>query len=498
MGVPLLDMESISKAFPGVQALANVSFDVCPGEVHVLVGENGAGKSTLMKILSGVYGRDSGEIRLEGQPVRLANPRQAQELGVSIIYQEFNLLPHLSIAQNIFITREPRKFGRFFVDDTRLNAAAEQILSDLNLTMEPDELVARLTVAEQQMVEIAKALSFDAKILVMDEPTAALSETEINELFRVVRRLRDRGVGIIYISHRLQELKQIADRVTVLRDGTKVGTVRWEDITIDDLIRMMVGREVSDVFPERSTAPTEPLLTVRSLKREGVLHDISFTLHRGEVLGVSGLVGAGRTEMARAVFGADRPDAGEVRVNGEPVMIRNPGDAIDAGIAYLSEDRKRDGLALNLTLEENVVLASIPRFTDRLGLVQRRRAEERASELVESLRIKTPSMQQIVRYLSGGNQQKVVLAKWLCREAEIVIFDEPTRGIDVGAKREVYNLINQLSENGVGVIMISSELPEIIGMSDRVLVMRDGRLVGEFARQEASEEKIMYLATGGR
>jgi len=492
----LVEMTGISKSFPGVHALDEARFDLRAGEIHALVGENGAGKSTLMKILAGIYHRDAGSIRFKGQEVEIPSPRAAQDLGISIIHQELNLMGHLSVAQNIFIGREPRGKVRFVLDDKALNAKAAELFETLHLKLDPRARVSGLAVAQQQMVEIAKALSFSSDVLIMDEPTAALTDTEIDELFRIIRHLRERGTGVVHISHRLEELKQISDRVTVMRDGRYIDTVETADAGIQSIISMMVGRTIFEATPELPEQPDpEVVLEVRNLNRGRVIRDVSFQLRRGEILGFSGLVGAGRTEVVRAVFGADARDSGEILVHGKPVTIRTPADAVSHGIGYLSEDRKRFGLALKMDVEANVVLASMRRFTGRLGRIKFGRTKAVADEYVKSLAIKTPSLGQRARNLSGGNQQKVVIAKWLTADTEILIFDEPTRGIDVGAKSEIYRLLNDLAQQGKSIIMISSELPEILRMSHRILVMCEGRITGELNAAEASQEAIMTFAT---
>jgi ribose transport system ATP-binding protein len=494
---PLVQMEGISKSFPGVQALEDASFDLRPGEVHALVGENGAGKSTLMKVLTGIYSRDAGTIRFKGQPVEIPDPRAGRELGISMIHQELVLAPHLTVAQNIYMGREPRGRLSFLVDDDRQVEQTSQLIERLNLRLDPKARVRDLKVAQQQMVEIAKALSIDASVLIMDEPTAALTTTEIEELFRIIRTLRSEGVGIVHISHRLEELRQISDRVTVMRDGRHVATVGTRAASIDEIISMMVGRTIYEQAPQIPEQQGEPevVLEVRGLTRLPAVRDVSFQLRRGEILGVSGLVGAGRTELARLIFGADRPDSGEILVNGQPVSITNPADAVRLGISYLSEDRKRHGLTLGLDVESNVALPSYHRFLRLLWQIDTRLTGRVARQRVEELEIKTPSIRQKARNLSGGTQQKVVIAKWLTAETEILIFDEPTRGIDVGAKQEIYHLLNELAAAGKSIIMISSELPEILRMSHRILVMCEGRLTGELSASEADQERIMTFAT---
>ena len=492
----LLRMEGIYKSFPGVQALSDVKFDLHYGEVHALVGENGAGKSTLMKILGGIYHKDAGRISLEGKEVEITSPAMAQQLGISIIHQELNLMPHLTVAQNIFIGREPRSKPSFIVNDKATNEQAERLFGMLNLKLDPNTKVADLTVAKQQMVEIAKSLSFNAKILVMDEPTAALTDTEIDELFRIIRQLREKGVGIVHISHRLEELKQISDLVTVMRDGKYIDTLKTGEASIDQIISLMVGRTIFEATPELPENPSqEVVLEVRNLNRGRVLKDVSFDLKKGEILGFAGLVGAGRTEVARAIFGADKYDSGEIYIKGQQVHIKSPGDAVTHGIGYLSEDRKRYGLALGMDVKENVAMAAMKKFLSRIGWVDFKKISVRGDDMVKALNIKTPTLEQKTKFLSGGNQQKVVVGKWLTADTDILIFDEPTRGIDVGAKSEIYKLLNDLVHQGKAIIMISSELPEILRMSHRVVVMCEGRVTGILNAGEATQENIMKFAT---
>jgi ribose transport system ATP-binding protein len=496
LGDLLVEMVGIEKRFPGVHALEDARFELEAGEVHALVGENGAGKSTLMKILSGIYQPDAGSIRFRGQDVEIPNPRAAQQLGISIIHQELNLMPHLTVAQNIFIGREPRARLPFVLDDRALNTEAQALFESLHLRMDPRRRVGDLAVAEQQMVEIAKALSFNAAVLIMDEPTAALTETEIGELFRIIRQLREHGVGVVHISHRLEELKQISDRVTVMRDGRYVATVPTAEARLEQIISMMVGRTIFEEATEiPEAANDEVVLEVRNLNRGRMVRDVSFELRKGEILGFAGLVGAGRTEVARAVFGADRAESGEILVHGTPVRIASPADAVRHGIGYLSEDRKRFGLALGMDVESNIVLASLRRFVGWLGRINSRLTRLASQRQVTNLAIKTPSLHQKVRNLSGGTQQKVVVGKWLTADTEILIFDEPTRGIDIGAKSEIYRLLNDLARDGKAIIMISSELPEILRMSHRIVVMCEGRITGVLPAAEATQEAIMAYAT---
>lgn len=492
----LVQMEGIDKRFPGVHALDNCRFELRAGEVHALCGENGAGKSTMMKILSGIYPKDAGRILYKGREVEIDSPKAAQLLGISIIHQELNLMPHLTVAQNIFIGREPRKGLRFLLDDKAMDEQTSELFESMHLKLDPRTRVADLSVAKQQMVEIAKALSYNSEVLIMDEPTAALTDTEIEELFRIIRQLRAKGVGIVHISHRMEEIKQIADRITVMRDSRYVDTLDAKDVTIDRIIGLMVGRTIYDAKPELPKRPSaDVVLEVKHLNRDRVLRDISFNLRRGEILGFAGLMGAGRTEVARAVFGADPISSGEVYIKGQRASIKSPGDAVKHGIGYLSEDRKRFGLALGMDVETNIVLASFKKFLSRLGWVNQNKTRSTSETHVQSLAIKTPSIQQKVKNLSGGNQQKVIIGKWLTANTDILIFDEPTRGIDVGAKSEIYKLLNDLARQGKSVIMISSELPEILRMSHRVIVMCEGRITGELPIGEATQEKIMTYAT---
>lgn len=492
----LVSMEGIEKYFPGVHALSQCRFDLRFGEVHALVGENGAGKSTLMKILAGIYKKDAGRILYKGREVDVPNPRAAQQLGISMIHQELNLMPHLTVGQNIFIGREPRRKLHLFLDEKTTNEKANQLFAMMHMKLDPRIKVADLTVAKQQMVEIAKALSFESDVLIMDEPTAALTDAEIEELFRIIRQLREQGVGIVYISHRLEELKQISDRVTVMRDGRYIDTVGTTEATIDNIISMMVGRTIYEASPEIPEKPSqEVVLEVKNLNRGNVLKDVNFYLKKGEILGFAGLMGAGRTEVARAVFGADPIDSGDIYVQGKKVRIKQPGDAVKFGIGYLSEDRKRYGLTLKMDVENNIVLAAFKKFLDFLGWVNNTKTNKTAAYFVNALSIKTPNLQQKVKNLSGGNQQKVIIGKWLAADTDILIFDEPTRGIDVGAKSEIYKLLNELAHQGKSIIMISSELPEILRMSHRVIVMCEGRITGELSIADATQEEIMKYAT---
>ncbi|WP_427365825.1 sugar ABC transporter ATP-binding protein [Candidatus Caldatribacterium saccharofermentans] len=494
--VPILHFEKLTKRFPGVLALDGVTFSIRRGEVHALVGENGAGKSTLIKIVTGVYQKTAGEIFFEGKPVNFSSPHEALKNGIAAIYQEFNLIPALTVAENIFmghhfVTR------RFFVDWNRMRREAQELMRFLDVDIDVDQKVRDLGVAKKQVVEIAKALSHRAKILIMDEPTATLAQKEIEGLFRIIKFLKSEGVTIIYISHRLEEIYEICDRVTVLRDGRYIATRDVRDVTMEDLIRMMVGREVVERFPRVSHTAGEEVLRVEGLTRRGVLENISFSLRKGEILGIAGMVGSGRTELLRAIYGVDPIDEGKIYIRGKEARIRSPLDAINHGIALLPEERKVHGLVLLLSVLDNLGLPILPLVSVR-GFIQDGRLKVIAQDMVQHMNIKTPSLFQKVMYLSGGNQQKVVLGKWFARNCDIYLFDEPTRGIDVGAKVEIYHLMNRLLERGASIVMVSSELPEVLAMSDRILVMREGRIVGELSREEATKEVILRLALGRR
>lgn len=496
MSKQLVSMENIDKEFPGVQALSQARFDLNAGEVHALVGENGAGKSTLMKILTGIYTADHGTIVCKGNPVDIRSPRAAQNLGISMIHQELNLMPDLTVAHNVFIGREPRASFPLFLNEKRINQQTADLLATLHLNIDPRAKISKLSVAKQQMIEITKALSYQSDVLIMDEPTAALTDSEIRELFAMIRHLRDQGVGIVYISHRMEELKQISDRVTVMRDGHYIHTANTQEIEIDEIIRLMVGRTIYESSPEIPENPShDVVLEVRNLNAGTTLKNVNFSLKKGEILGFAGLMGAGRTEVGRAIIGADPVDSIEVYVHGKPVRINSPSDAVNNGIGYLSEDRKRYGLVLGMDVASNIVMASFRNFLNTVGAVKNQKVTEVSEKHVETLAIKTPSVKQLTRNLSGGNQQKVVIAKWLTADSEILIIDEPTRGIDVGAKGEIYKLLNELVAQGKSIIMISSELPEILRMSHRILVMCEGRISGELTSTEATQEKIMTFAT---
>ena len=489
----LVQMQGIVKRFPGVVALGGVDFDVQPGEVHVLLGENGAGKSTLIKILAGVYSKDEGRIFVQGQEVHHLTPKMAQDLGIRVIYQEFNLMPYFTVAENLFMGREPLRNGRL-IDWKKVYKEAQEILDRLDCPVSPRRLVRDLSVADKQMVEIARALSVDSRIIVMDEPTSALSMHEIDKLFQIIHLLKQKGVGIIYISHRLEEINRVGDRVTVLRDGHSVGTRKVDETNIDELIKMMVGREMKSKYPyENREIPDEVVLRVKNFTSRGKFENVNFSLRRGEILGISGLVGAGRTELARAIMGLDPVGEGAVEIFGEGIRPKSPRSMIRRGLGVLPEDRKGQGVTLVLPLVQNVTIVALHRVLR--GLFLSLGLEKKlATDYVKQLNIITPSLKTQVMSLSGGNQQKVVLAKWLFSQAKVLIFDEPTRGIDVGSKFEVHQIMMNLVKEGNSIIMISSELPEILGMSDRILVMREGRLTAELKREEATQEKILRYA----
>jgi ribose transport system ATP-binding protein len=492
-GKILLEMKGIGKSFPGVKALEGVNLTIREGQVHALLGENGAGKSTLIKILSGAYIRDEGEIYWEGKLANINGPQDAQALGISTIYQEFNLAPNLTVAENIFLGHLPKNGP--LVDWAAARKRAKEILDNLGVTFSVDETPSNLSVAEQQLVEIAKALNRKTRILIMDEPSAVLGEKDLDKLFDVVRQLQADGIGIIYISHRLKEIFELADAVTVLKDGRYVATRDVEEVTMDDLVKLMVGRELKDVYPHREPEPGEVLLEVNNISREGVLHDISFKLRAGEIVGFSGITGSGRTELARVIFGADPYTGGEMKLYGQPYGASSPGEAIKKGIALVTEDRKGQGLLLKLAVTQNTTISNLDQLS-RYGLIKLGEELELVKDYIRQLSIKTPGPNFIVVNMSGGNQQKVVLARWLSRGVRVFILDEPTRGIDVGSKSEIYQIMADLADEGVAIMMISSELPEVLGMSDRIMVMREGKIAKELSRAEASEEAIMLHAVG--
>lgn len=493
----LLEMQDISKSFPGVKVLDQVQFSLYPGEVHALMGENGAGKSTLMKILGGIYQKDSGSIRIKGQVCNITSPGKASQQGVAIIHQELNLVPHLTVMENIFLGREFTHGITPFVSWGRMAQEAEKYLTQLGMDIDPRTLTETLSVGQQQMVEIAKALSMQAEILVLDEPTAALTEREIEGLFQVIDLLRQQGVGMVYISHRMEEIFRVSNRITVLRDGIYVGTKQSNETNMDELVRMMVGREITERFPKVQVTPGQEVLRVKGLNQKNKLEDVSFTLRSGEILGIAGLMGAGRTELVKALFGAETIDSGEIYLEGQQLKIRKPSDAIQAGMVLVTEDRKKEGLALGLSVKDNISLPNLNSLT-KYGLLSAQQEQRLAEDTVKKLGIKTASADNLAGSLSGGNQQKIVIGKWLVNQPKVLMLDEPTRGVDIGAKKEIYDLMNQLVQQGVAIIMVSSELPEVMGMSDRILVMFEGRVTAEFARdQQVTQEEIIRAATGG-
>lgn len=494
----ILQLKGISKDFPGVRALDKVDFDLKRGEVHVLLGENGAGKSTLIKLLAGVFSPTEGEIYYQGERVTVRNPKEGLDMGISVIYQEFNLVPYISVAKNIFLGREPRrKWLPFLIDYPKLHDAAKQIIESFGTSFDVRTNVANLGVAHMQLVEMAKAFSVKASILVMDEPTAALTEREIERLFRSIREFKKQGISIIYISHRLEELLEIADRITILRDGKVVHTMGVEEVSsLDEIIRHMVGRSMDSFFSREFQAQKgDVALEVEGLSREGVLHDVNLQVRSGEIVGIAGLAGSGRTELVRTIFGADPRDKGRIRVFGREVAT-SPTKSVALGIGFVPEDRKAEGLALILPVRENMVMASLRKLFPT-GVINPRKESRVVNEYVQKLKIATPSILRVAKFLSGGNQQKVIVAKWLCTQANIFIFDEPTRGIDVGGKAEIHQLMNELVKQGAAVLMVSSELPEVLNMSDRIYVMRAGRMARELSREEADQETVLKYAMGG-
>ncbi len=491
---PTIELVGIAKQFGAVQALRGVDLNLYPGEVHALVGENGAGKSTLVKILAGIHRPDSGTVKVGGEVVELRSPTQAQALGIAVVQQEPMMFPDLDVAENVFMGRHPRdRFGR--VDWKRMYREVDHLLVSLDVSLSSHTPVQGLSVAEQQLVEIAKALSLQARVLVLDEPTAALSSHEVEELFAIVNQLRERGVAVLFVSHRLEEVFTIADRLTVFRDGTHIITAPVSEMNTEEIIKHMVGRELSNLYPKSEAEVGEVVLEVRQLTRPGAFADVSFQLRRGEILGFSGLVGAGRTEVARVLFGIDRAESGEIWLKGTKVHIRSPQQAMDYGIAYVPEDRHQQGLVMNFSIASNVTLAILQKVS-RLGLLDPRREQKIASEYSSQLNVRSAGVEQLVSALSGGNQQKVVLGKWLATNPSVLILDEPTRGIDVGAKAEVHRIISDLAARGLAIILISSELPEVLAMADRVIVLHEGRVTGTFTRSEATQERVMFAATG--
>ncbi len=491
---PLLEIRGIRKAFPGVVALDNVSFRLKRGTVHALMGENGAGKSTLMKIIAGVYIPDQGEILLDGKPVTMKEPVDALMQGIAMIHQELNLMPHMTVAENIWITREPRnRFG--FVDHRELRRRTQALFDRLNIDIDPEIEIQTLSVASRQMVEIAKAVSWNSDVLIMDEPTSALTEKEVAHLFEIIRSLRAEGKGIIYITHKMNELFEIADEFSVFRDGKYIATCASSDVTRDDIIRMMVGREITQMFPKETVPIGEVVLSVQNLTLDGVFHDVSFDIRAGEILGLAGLVGSGRSNVAETLFGVTPASSGSITIRGQQMVIDQPAKAMAAGMAFLTEDRKDTGCFLCLDIQDNMELAVLnSRYVNKLGFVQSGQLAKDCIDMSRRLRVKTPHMQETIQNLSGGNQQKVLVGRWLLTNPSILILDEPTRGIDVGATAEIHRLVSELAGQGVAILMISSEMPEVLGMSDRVAVMHEGRITGILDRQDANQVSVMDLA----
>jgi ribose transport system ATP-binding protein len=493
MGKYIVEMNHVSKSFPGVMALDDVSFNLRSGEVLALLGENGAGKSTLMKVLSGVYTRDTGEIKIFDEVVGDLSPKKAQELGVAIIHQELNMCAHLSVAENIFLGREKTHSG--VLSNKEMNEEAKAILDRLNINIDPTVILGDLAVSKQQMVEIAKALSIDAKILIMDEPTSALTSNEIDDLFVIIRKLKSEGRGIVYISHRLEELQNIIDRVVIMRDGKFITSMNFADTTMSEIISNMVGREIKEKFPRVTCQRGKKIFEVKNLNAGKMVRNINLDLYEGEIVGIAGLMGAGRTETTRAIFGADPKESGQIYIDGKEVVINRPADAIKAGIVLAPEDRKKHGLCVKLSVQDNIALPNLDLLCNNLGVVNRKKEKIMTDKAVKSLGIKLANADSDAGTLSGGNQQKVVVAKWLARDSHVVIFDEPTRGIDVAAKVEIYNLMNELKKQGIGVLFVSSEMPEVMGISDRILVMCDGKITGELKTEEATQDIILQYAT---
>ena len=493
MNEVIVSMNNISKSFPGVKALDHVKFELRSGEVMALLGENGAGKSTLMKILSGVYTRDEGTMEIFGKSYDDLTPKQAQEAGVAIIHQELNMCKHLTVTENMFLGREVK--GGLSLNNAKMRKEAKRVLDDLRIDISPDQIVGDLPVSKQQMVEIAKALSINARILIMDEPTSSLTAKEIDDLFRIIRKLRDEGRGIVYISHRLEELAHIVDRVTIMRDGQYITDGNFKDMDMDYIIKNMVGREIKEKFPRVECEKGKKIFEVKNLNAGKMVRDINFSLYEGEIVGFAGLMGAGRTETTRAIFGVDPKDGGELYVDGKKIEVNCPMDAIKAGIVLAPEDRKKDGLCTKLSIRHNLALPNLDLICSKLGVISSKKEDDLCEKAVKDLLIKTPTVEVNAGNLSGGNQQKVVVGKWLARNSRVVIFDEPTRGIDIGAKVEIYNLMNELKKQGIAVMFVSSEMPEVMGIADRIIVMCDGRITGEVSAREATQDEILTMAT---
>lgn len=492
----LVDMQNIGKSFSGVKVLDNVQFQLHSGEVHALMGENGAGKSTLMKILGGIYRKDEGKLWIKGKETHFSSPNDSMAHGIAFIHQELNLIPYLTVTENMFLGRELTVGRSGIIRWKEMKAKTKQALQKFGLDIHPDTMTGSLSIGQQQMIEIAKALSINAKILIMDEPTASLTNREIETLFKVINDLKQFGVGIIYISHRMEEIFEISDKITVLRDGRYIGTESAQDTNLETLVRMMVGREIGERYPSRKAKIGDVCLQVEKLSRRGVLKEISFFVRQGEIVAISGLMGSGRTELVRSIFGADPVDSASLSMYGKPITIKKPTDAIGHGIALVTEDRKDEGLVLGLSVRENMTLANLNQLS-RWRVISQQKESSFTQEKVNQLRVKASSIEQLVRNLSGGNQQKIVIGKWLGIAPQVLILDEPTRGVDIGAKKEIYQIMNELADKGVAIIMVSSELPEVLGMSDRILVMHEGQISAEFTREEADQEKIMLVASGG-
>lgn len=492
----MIEMSGISKAFSGNVVLNNVQFQLADGEIHALMGENGAGKSTMMKILSGIYTKDSGDIKVDGQVVQFKSPKDAEKQGIHVIHQELNILPDLTVVQNLFLGKEKTYGKTGILKNREMEKEAEALLSKLGFAINPRTRAGDLSVGQQQIIEIAKAIASNAKYIVMDEPTAALTDREIETLFTTIRELKEKGISFVYISHRMEEIVAICDRITILRDGEYVGVRNIPETTFDEIVEMMVGRELGERFPERQCEIGETKLEVRNLTVNGLFENISFRVKRGEVLGVAGLMGAGRTEVAQTIFGYRKAHSGDVFIDGKKVVIKSPIDAMKNGIGFVTEDRKTQGLVLDFSIEENIALANLEKCSSS-GIVRKAKQNSMVAKYIEDLKIRTSGPEQITKSLSGGNQQKVVIAKWLGTNPQILILDEPTRGVDIGAKKEIYHIINKLAEAGVAILMISSELPEVIGVADRVIVMQEGKQTGEVKKEEMTQEVIMHYATGG-
>lgn len=492
---PLIEMKQISKAFSGNKVLENVDFELLPGEIHALMGENGAGKSTLVKILTGIYERDTGTVHVKGKEVHFTGPKDAEKSGVAVIHQELNIIPHLTVSENMFLGKElSNRYG--VLKSKEMKEKTTEYINRLGIDIDPNIEAGRLSVGQQQMIEIARAVASNTEVLIMDEPTAALTDREIEVLFKVIDSLRAKGVGIIYISHRMEEIFKICDRISVLRDGQFIGTKIIKETNFDEIVRMMVGRQLGDRYPKRTAVPGDELLRVESFTSAEAFEGISFSVRKGEILGVAGLMGAGRTEIMEALFGYRSKEHGKVFIEGKEIRIKTPYDAIKAGIGFITEDRKSEGLVLDLSVRENFILSNLSRFSKQ-GVISSKQENEFVTEMIEKLHVKTSGAEQIVKSLSGGNQQKIVIGKWLGIQPRILILDEPTRGVDVGAKKEIYHIMNELTEQGVAIIMVSSELPEILGMSDRIMVIHEGKQTAILNRDEATQEKIMQAATGG-